>query len=85
VSRLALLLTVSVVTVTALAAAAFFMGIEWNHRAANTCNEEAQKPHGADARGYSIEWQWSEFAYVCSYDAPGVDPKRRMGFSEAFL
>jgi hypothetical protein len=46
-----------------------------NHRAANTCNGEAQKPRGADARGYSIEWQWSEFAYVCSTTHPGSIPK----------
>ena len=73
----------SVVTVTALVAAVF-VGGEWNHRAANTCNAEAQKPPGADAaRGYSIQWEWAEFAYVCTYEAPG-DPKKRVGFTEAF-
>jgi hypothetical protein len=75
---------VSVAVVTALVAAALFIGSEWNHRAANTCNEEAQKPRGAAvARGYSIQWEWTEFAYVCTYDAPG-DPKMRVGFTEAF-
>jgi len=83
VNRLAFLLTLSVVTVTAFVAAAFFVGIDWSHRAANTCNEEAQKPRGADARGYSIRWEWSEFAYVCTYDAPG-NPERRVGVTEAF-
>jgi hypothetical protein len=60
-----------------------FIGIDWNHRAANTCNEETQKPRGADARGYSIRWEWTEFAYVCTYDAP-VAVKRRVGFTEAY-
>jgi hypothetical protein len=84
VRRLALLLTVSVVTATALAAAVLFIDTEWNHRAAYTCNEEAQKPRGAaDATGYSIQWDWTEFAYVCSYHAPG-DPTKRVGFTDAF-
>jgi hypothetical protein len=79
-----LLLTVAVVSTTAALVAVSVIDLEWNHRAANTCNEEAQKPPGgASASGYSIQWEWTEFAYVCSYDAPG-DPTKRVGFTDAF-
>ena len=79
-----MLLTVSAVGATALAVAVLFIDLEWNHRAAYACNEEAQKPPGAtSASGYSIQWAWTEFAYVCRYDAPG-DPTKRVGFTDAF-
>jgi|Tabmets5t2r1_1033131.scaffolds.fasta_scaffold359676_1 hypothetical protein len=82
--RLALLLTVFAVTATVSVAAVVFIDLAWNHRAANTCNEEAEKPRGAArASGYSIRWEWTEFAHVCSYDAPG-DPRKRVGFTDAF-
>ena len=84
-TRLALLLTVSVVTATTALAAVFFIDLEWNHRAAYACNEEAQKPPGAaTASGYSTQWEWTEFAYVCRYGGPG-GPTRRVGFTDAFL
>jgi hypothetical protein len=80
-----LLLAVFVLTATLSLAAVFFIDSEWNHRAANTCNEEAKKPRGAaDATGYSIQWEWTAFAYLCRYDAPG-DPTKRVGFTDAFL
>jgi hypothetical protein len=79
-----LLLTVSVVTATALVAAVVFIDLAWNHRAANSCNQEAERPRGTtSADGYSIQWEWAEFAYVCSYHAPG-DPRKRVGFTDAF-
>jgi hypothetical protein len=80
-----LLLTMSVVTAIASAAAVVFIDLAWNHRAAHTCNQEAEKPRGAtSASGYSIQWEWTEFAYVCSYDAPD-NPRKRVGFTDAFL
>ena len=82
VRRLVLLLTVSVVAATA--SAVVFIDLAWNHRAANTCNAETEKPRGAaSATGYSIQWEWSEFGYVCRYDSAG-DPTKRVGFTDAF-
>ena len=79
-----MLLTVAVVSTTAALVAVSVIDIEWNHRAANTCNEEAQKPPGAaSASGYSTQWEWTEFAYVCRYGGPG-GPTRRVGFTDAF-
>jgi hypothetical protein len=78
-----LLLTVFAVTAT-VSVAVVFIDLAWNHRAANSCNEEAEKPRGATrASGYSIQWEWTEFAYVCSYDGPG-DPRKRVGLTDAF-
>ena len=82
--RRALLVTVAVVSVTGALVAVSVIDLEWNHRAASTCNEEAQKPPGAtSASGYSIQWEWTEFAYVCRYGAPG-GPTKRVGFTDAF-
>jgi hypothetical protein len=76
---------VFVVTVTASITAVVFIDLKWNHRAAYICNEEAAKPPGvSSASGYSIQWDWTEFAYVCSYHAPG-DPTKRVGFTDVFL
>ena len=80
--RLVLLLAVSVVAATA--SAVVFIDLAWNHRAANICNAETEKPReAASATGYSIQWEWSELAYVCRYDSPG-DPTKRVGFTDAF-
>jgi hypothetical protein len=82
--RLRRFLAFSVVSIAALVGA-LLVDTAWNHRAANICNLEAEKPAGAAAaRGYSIQWEWSRFAYVCRYDAPG-EPTKRVGFTTAFL
>ena len=83
--RFPLFLAVSVVTVTTSVAAVFFIDLAWNHRVAYICNEEAEKPPGAaSASGWSIRWEWTEFAYVCSYHARG-EPTKRVGLTDAFL
>jgi hypothetical protein len=81
--RLALLLTVFALTATAFVTG-FFIDAIWNDRAASACNLESEKPAGATrANGYSIQWEWTEFAYVCLYHAPG-EPTKRIGFTDAF-
>jgi hypothetical protein len=81
--RLALLLTVLALSATALVTG-FFIDLAWNHRAAYTCTLESEQPAGATAAsGYSIQWEWTEFAYVCRYHAPG-EPTKRVGFTDAF-
>jgi hypothetical protein len=67
---------VAVLAVMAAFVGGFAADVEWNQRAADLCGRENQKPPGAaDATGYSIEWDWSEFAYVCRYHAPGSPTK----------
>jgi hypothetical protein len=84
VRRLGWLLAIFVLTVGALVAGTV-IDLAWNHRAADICNQEAEKPAGATtASGYSIQWEWTEFAYVCTYHAPG-QPRKRVGFTHAFL
>ena len=62
----------------------FIIDIAWNHRAAIICTQESQQPPGAEAAsGYAIDWEWSEFAYVCSYGARG-NPRKPVGFTDAF-
>jgi hypothetical protein len=57
----------------------------WNNRAATLCGFESEKPKGATAAsGYTIQWETTEFAYVCRYDAPG-EPKKRVGLTDAFF
>jgi hypothetical protein len=83
--RRVLLFLAVLVSTSAGVVAGFFIDSAWNHRAAVICTQESEKPPGAaTASGYSIEWEWSEFAYVCSYRAPG-SPRKRVGFTEAFL
>ena len=73
------------VSTSAAVVVGFFIDTAWNHRAAIICTQESEKPPGAaTASGYSIESEWSEFAYICSYRAPG-SPRKRVGFTEAFL
>ena len=55
------------------------LGLTWNHRADDICRKEAPR----SASGYSVSWDWDEFAYVCDYRAPG-DRTRRVGISDAF-
>ena len=81
--RLGFVLAVFVVSIGALIGA-LFVDVAWNQRAANICNQEAEKPPGAAASGYTTQWEWSRFAYVCRYDAPG-EPTKRVGFTTAFL
>jgi hypothetical protein len=83
VSRLVWLLAVFAFCAAALVVG-LAMDVEWNDRAASSCNQESEKPAGAaSAAGYSIRWEWTEFAYVCRYHAPG-EPAKRVGFTNAF-
>lgn len=66
------------VSILALGAAGF-VGLSWNHRADDICREEAPSTSG----GYSVTWDWAEFAYVCDYRAPGARTKR-VGIRDAF-
>jgi hypothetical protein len=62
----------------ALAAAAL-VGVVWSQRADDLCREDAP----GTARGYSVKWEWDEFAYVCSYRTP--EPRsKRIGIVDAF-
>ena len=51
----------------------------WNERADDICREQAPRT----ASGYSVTWEWAEFAYVCDYRAPSED-QRRVGIIDAF-
>lgn len=53
--------------------------IAWNDRADDICRKEAPPA----ASGYSVTWEWSEFAYVCEYRA-STEPARRVGITEVF-
>jgi hypothetical protein len=55
------------------------VGAAWNDRASDVCREEAP----VTATGYSVTWEWSEAAYVCSYRAPDPETKR-VGLIDAF-
>jgi hypothetical protein len=59
--------------------AAIAVSITWNERAEDVCREEAPQSAG----GYSVTWEWTDFAYVCDYRAPDAQPKR-VGIIEAF-
>ena len=69
------IMALSIVAVLAVA----FVRPTWNHRAHDICREQAPR----SASGYSINWEWTEFAYVCNYRAPG-EQTRRVGVTEAF-
>jgi hypothetical protein len=77
----------SVAVVAVLIAFAAFVGgfaadVAWNQRAADLCGLEKEKPPAAaNATSYSIEWDWSEFAYICRYRAPG-SPTKKVGFRD---
>ena len=64
--------------VVALAAVAL-AAASWKDRADDICGREAP---GAGS-GYTLEWKWDEFAYVCDYEAPS-EPARRVGVVDAF-
>ena len=55
------------------------IGVTWNDRADHICRRQAP----STASGYSITWEWSEFAYVCDYRTPDKQAKR-VGIIEAF-
>jgi hypothetical protein len=55
------------------------VGVSWNQRAEDICLEQAPRTAG----GYSVTWEWAEFAYVCDYRAP-AEPSRRVGIVDAF-
>jgi hypothetical protein len=71
-------LVVLSLSIVALGAAGF-IGLSWNHRADDICREEAPPK----ASGYSITWDWAEFAYVCDYRAPSAGT-RRVGVTDVF-
>jgi hypothetical protein len=54
------------------------VGVAWNQRAEDVCRENAPR-----ASGYSVKWEWGEFAYVCDYRA-STEPSRRVGIVDAF-
>ena len=64
--------------VAALGAAAL-VSVSWKERADDICRKDAP----AMGSGYTMEWQWDEFAYVCDYQAPS-EPERRVGVIDAF-
>jgi hypothetical protein len=55
------------------------ISVTWNQRAEDICRAQAPRT----ASGYSITWDWAEFAYVCDYRAP-TEPPRRVGIIDAF-
>lgn len=68
-----------ILTLGAAAAAVVLIGVTWNQRADELCRKDAP----GRASGYSVRWEWNEFAYVCDYRATGVRPKR-VGIIDAF-
>ena len=64
--------------VVALALVAL-VGVSWKDRADDICRKDATKT----GSGYTIEWKWDEFPYVCDYCAP-AKPPRRVGVLDAF-
>jgi hypothetical protein len=77
-------LTLSVVALIVVAGVFFNVDVRWNRQASYICNQEREMPAEArTASGYSIQWEWREIAYVCSYHAPG-EPEKRVGFTDAF-
>lgn len=64
--------------VAALGAAAL-VGVSWKDRADDICREDAS----ATGSGFTVEWQWDEFAYVCDYQAP-AKPRQRVSIIDAF-
>ena len=66
-------------SVGAALAATALVGVAWNQRADDLCREDAPR---AESR-YSVDWEWDEFAYVCSYPTPETRSKR-VGIIDAF-
>lgn len=69
----------SLVVMSLISVAAVVVGFTWNDRADDLCREEATRSAG----GYSVTWEWAEFAYVCDYGAPGKRT-RRVGITDVF-
>jgi hypothetical protein len=63
----------------AAVAAVVLIGVTWNQRADELCRKDAPQT----STGYSVRWEWNEFAYVCDYRATGARPKR-VGILDAF-
>jgi hypothetical protein len=72
-------LSIAVLAVGIVALAVVSVNLAWNDRADDVCREKAPRT----ASGYSVAWEWSEFAYVCDYPGPAEQP-RRVGIIEAF-
>ncbi|HEU4689373.1 MAG TPA: hypothetical protein VFS23_13455 [Vicinamibacterales bacterium] len=77
-SRLARWSLMAASLAAALGAAAL-VGVSWKGRADDICRKEAL----SRASGFTVEWQWDEFAYVCDYEAP-TKPQRRVSIINAF-
>ena len=60
-------------------AAMTLVGVSWKDRADDICRKEAPET----GSGYTLEWKWDSFAYVCDYRAPS-EPERRVGVVDAF-
>lgn len=60
-------------------AAVILVGVTWNQRADDLCRKDAPPA----ANGYSVSWEWGEFAYVCDYRSRSEQPKR-IGITDAF-
>lgn len=60
-------------------AAVVAIGLSWKDRADTICREKAP----ATADGYSVRWNWADFAYVCDYEAQAAKP-RRVSIIDAF-
>ena len=69
----------SVLSLSVALAAAALIGVTWSQRADHLCREDTPET----ARGYSVSWDWEEFAYVCEYRLPGEQAKR-IGILDAF-
>jgi hypothetical protein len=84
VRRLVVFALIAALAVAALVAIVAINHV-WNNRAATLCGFESEKPKGAGAAsGYTIQWETTEFAYVCRYDAPGR-PTKRVGLTDVFF
>jgi hypothetical protein len=55
------------------------IGLTWQDKSDAICRENAPAAGG----GYSVRWEWEEFAYVCDYRVPEAEP-RRVGIVDAF-
>ena len=71
--------TLIVASLIAALGAAALVGVSWKDRADDICRKEAP-PTGS---GYTMAWNWDEFAYVCDYQEPS-EPERRVGVIDAF-
>lgn len=60
--------------------AVVLIGVTWNQKAKDLCRRDAPQT----GTGYSVTWEWDEFAYVCDYRTASAQPKNRIGIIDAF-